>query len=174
MGEFCRLTEGFSRVLGDTISDMNAAFRTSFQAKLGRWATSMRKYIAARRIERRVVDRGMHQEKTIVTFNLGKSCPKCITGNMVYWSYRNRYFIRGNFENPGDRCLPGGGRISGKEGSCDVTLPTMSSTIQVLVIYINEYQIHENCNGKKSTWNKFPCFSQAYSFCNIHLELYCY
>ena len=49
------------------------------------------------------------------------------------------------------RCLPGGGRISGKEGSCDVTLPTMSSTIQVLVIYINVYQIHENCNGKKTT-----------------------
>ena len=43
----------------------------------------MRKYIAARRIERRVVDRGMHQEKTTVTFYLGKSCPKCITGKMV-------------------------------------------------------------------------------------------
>ena len=65
------------------MSDMNATLRTSLQAKLGRWATSMRKYIAARLIERRVVDRGMHQEKTTVTFYLGKTCPKCITWNIL-------------------------------------------------------------------------------------------
>ena len=66
------------------MSDMNATLRTSLQAKLGRWATSMRKYIAARLIERRVVDIGMHQEKTTVTFYLSKTYPKCITGFDIF------------------------------------------------------------------------------------------
>ena len=51
--------------------------RTSLHAKLGRWATAIRKDIAARMIERRVMDEG---GKTTVTFYLGKTC---ITWSMV-------------------------------------------------------------------------------------------
>ena len=55
----------------------------ALQTKLGTWATAMGKDIAARRIERRVIDEGMHEEKTTETFYLGKTCAKRITWSMV-------------------------------------------------------------------------------------------
>ena len=67
----------FLEFWGDAMPEMKVALRTSLQAKLGRWATAMRKDIAARTIERRVMDEG---EKTTVTFYLGKTC---ITWSMV-------------------------------------------------------------------------------------------
>ena len=73
----------FMEFLGDSMPEMNVALRSSLQAKLGRWPTAMRKDIAARRIERRVIDEGMHQEKTKVTFYLGKTCAKRITFKMI-------------------------------------------------------------------------------------------
>ena len=73
----------FLEFLGDGMPKMNVALRTSLQAKLGRWFTEMRKDIAARRIERRVINEGMHQEKTTETFYLGKTCAKPITWSMV-------------------------------------------------------------------------------------------
>ena len=46
----------FLEFLGDWMPKMNVALLISLQNKLGRWATTMRKDIAARRIERRVID----------------------------------------------------------------------------------------------------------------------
>ena len=73
----------FLEFLGDGMPKMNVALQTSLQNKLGRWATAMRKDIAARRIERRVIDEGMNPEKTTETFYLGKTCAKRITWSMV-------------------------------------------------------------------------------------------
>ena len=73
----------FLEFLGDGMPKMNVALRTSLQNKLGKWATAMRKDIAARRIERRVINEGMHQEKTTETFYLVKTCAKRITWSMV-------------------------------------------------------------------------------------------
>lgn len=73
----------FLEFWGDAIPEMNVALWTSLESKLGRWAIAMRKDIAARRIERRVIDEGMHQEKTTETFYLGKTCAKRITWSMV-------------------------------------------------------------------------------------------
>ena len=67
----------FLEFWGDAMPEMNVALRTSLQAKLGRWATAMGKDIAARMIERRVMDEG---GKTTVTFYLSKTC---ITWSMV-------------------------------------------------------------------------------------------
>ena len=52
----------FLEFWGDWMPKMNVTLLTSLQNKLGRWATAMRKDIAARRIERRVIDEGMHQD----------------------------------------------------------------------------------------------------------------
>ena len=77
---FVGLLKDFLQFLGDSMPEVNKALRTSLQAKLGRWATAMRKDIAAQMIERRVMDEG---EKTTVTFYLGKTCVNRITWSMV-------------------------------------------------------------------------------------------
>ena len=64
--------QDFVEFFGDAMPEVNVALRTSLQAKLGRWATAIRKDIAARWIERREINEGMHQENTKVTFYLGK------------------------------------------------------------------------------------------------------
>ena len=73
----------FLEFLGDAMPEMNVALRTILQNKLGRWATAMRKDIAARRIKRRVIDEGMHQIKTTEIFYLGKTCAKRFSWSMV-------------------------------------------------------------------------------------------
>ena len=82
-GVFVGSLKDFLEFLGHEMPEVNVALRTSLQAKLGRWATTMRKDIAARRIERRDIDEGMHQEKTTEKFYLGKTCAKRITWSMV-------------------------------------------------------------------------------------------
>ena len=68
-GSFVGSLKDFLEFLGDSMPEVNVALQTSLRPSWGGG-----KDIAALRIERRFID-----EKTTVTFYLGKTCAKRIT-----------------------------------------------------------------------------------------------